>query len=94
MLLLLVSAAMLGMQIMLLHANKLPSAACSAVECGRLVPASPTVFEFRPMEAAFQAECVPEGSVWYSAGRASESKPTTSVEMPKGRVPPLCVYFC
>lgn len=53
-----------------------------------------TVLEFRPIEAAFQAECVPEGSVWYSAGLASLSNPTTRVDMPKGRVPPLCVYFC
>lgn len=46
------------------------------------------------MAAAFQAECVPEGSVWNSAGRFSASKPTTRVDMPKGRMPPLCVYFC
>ena len=87
-------AAMLAMQIMHLHAMGLISAALSIVESGSFVPTSPTVLELRPMEAAFQAECVPEGSVWHCAVRASETKPSTSGEPPKGRVPPLCVYFC
>ena len=55
---------------------------------------SGTVLELRPIAAAFQAECVPEGSVWNSAGLPLASNPTTRVDMPKGRMPPLCVYFC
>jgi hypothetical protein len=42
----------------------------------------------------FQAEYVPVGSVWYKRGVPSGSKPTMSVEIPNGRTPPLCVYFC
>lgn len=53
-----------------------------------------TVLEFLPTAFAFQALKVPEGSVWYRAGLPSGLKPTISVEMPKGRTPPLCVYFC
>lgn len=46
------------------------------------------------MAFAFHAEDVPEGSVWYSCGSPEASKPTIRVEMPNGRTPPLCVYFC
>ena len=45
------------------------------------------------MALAFHAEYVPVGSVWYSLGVPSGSKPTISVEIPNGRTPPLCVYF-
>eukprot|EP00967_Tisochrysis_lutea_P123719 scaffold206237_cov13-Tisochrysis_lutea.AAC.1 len=41
------------------------------------------------MAFAFHAEWMPEGSVWYSWGAPKGSKPTTSVEIPKGRTPPL-----
>jgi hypothetical protein len=37
---------------------------------------------------------MPEGSVWKSCGRPAPSKPTTSVLIPKGLTPPLCVYRC
>eukprot|EP00983_Pelagomonas_calceolata_P061521 1146865-Pelagomonas_calceolata.AAC.2 len=36
------------------------------------------------MAFAFHAEWMPEGSVWYSWGAPKGSKPTTSVEIPKG----------
>ena len=74
-----------GVQESLVHHVSLAKHACS----GRL-----TVLELRPIEAAFHAECVPDGSVWYSAGLPSESNPTTRVDIPNGRVPPLWVYFC
>ena len=50
-----------------------------------------TVFELRPIAFAFQAEYVPEGSVWYSCGVPAGSKPATSVAIPKGRTPPAWV---
>lgn len=59
-----------------------------------------TVFELRPIALAFHAEWMPEGSVWYRHGVLLTSgpdpaeggrKPATSVEMPNGRTPPLCV---
>ena len=46
------------------------------------------------MALPFQAEYVPEGSVWYKAGLPWGSNPAIRVEMPKGLMPPLWVYFC
>ena len=53
-----------------------------------------TVLELRPTALAFQAEKMPEGSVWNRAGLPSEVKPAMRVEMPKGLTPPLWVNFC
>lgn len=54
-----------------------------------ILPSRLTVLLLRPIALAFQAEKVPEGSVWYSAGEPSGLKPTIRVEMPNGRTPPL-----
>ena len=50
-----------------------------------------TVFWLRPVATAFHDVWLPEGSVWKSFGLPSVSKPMISVEIPKGRTPPLCV---
>ena len=55
---------------------------------------SRTALELRPVALAFHSEYVPLGSVWNSCGAPSGEKPQMSVESPKGRTPPLCVYFC
>lgn len=36
---------------------------------------------------------MPEGSVWYNWGVLSLSTPAMSVEIPNGRLPPVCVYL-
>lgn len=41
----------------------------------------------------FHEEWIPDGSVWNNLGVPSGSNPTMRVEIPKGRTPPLCVYF-
>lgn len=50
-------------------------------------------FDFLPIALAFHWPTAPDGSVWNSYGLPS-AKPVRKVETPKGRVPPLCVYFC
>ena len=42
----------------------------------------------------FHAEYVPAGSFKYSCGLPSFANPASMLLTPKGRTPPLCVYFC